>query len=280
MTSLGTRKRAAITKRRSQTTTGNLIVPLKRKAVGLAGTKLQLQESVPKYLQIRALLQARFERECRPGDKIMSAADFAAEFGVSRMTVEQAMRLLENDGVIKRERGRGTYYVDEREPRTEAPITGLLESVFQVRPDATIRELSSSLAKSPGRVSQKLQLPQGSDVVELRRLGVIADEPIVILTIWLLPEVGERFLTRAYDMKSTIMAELEGEGVKLGKITQLVRATLADPSFAFDLGIRAGEAVLEATRVFHDAQGMPIAYSEAHYRSDRHSFSVTIKESR
>src|SRR6478752_4802657 len=102
MTSL--EKKAAITKRRSQTAAGNLIVPSHRKAaVGLAGTKLQLQESVPKYLQIRALLQARFERECRPGDKIMSAADFAAEFGVSRMTVEQSMRLLEDDGVIKRE---------------------------------------------------------------------------------------------------------------------------------------------------------------------------------
>jgi GntR family transcriptional regulator len=254
--------------------------PAKRQPFGLVGTKLQLQESVPKYLQIRALLQARFERECRVGDKIQSAVDIANEFGVSRMTVEQALRLLEADGVIMRERGRGTYYTDKRSSRTEAPVTGLLESVFQVRPDATIRELSSSMARAPQRVARHLGLSQGADVIELCRLGVIADEPIVILTIWLLPEIGAGFLTRKYDMKSTIMAELAKEGVALGKISQTIKATLADPSFAFHLGIMAGEAVLEAVRVFCNAAGVPIAYSEAHYRSDRHSFTVTIKESR
>ena len=90
-----------------------------------------MKSPVPKYFTIKAILEARLARDFAPGDKLASEQALCGEFKVSRITIQQALRLLEKDGLLRREQGRGTFYCGPITRRTEMKPSQLLESVVK-----------------------------------------------------------------------------------------------------------------------------------------------------
>ena len=66
-----------------------------------------MKSPVPKYFTIKAILAARLARDFAPGDKLASEQALCGEFKVSRITIQQALRLLEKDGLLRESRGAG-----------------------------------------------------------------------------------------------------------------------------------------------------------------------------
>ena len=83
-----------------------------------------MQELVAKYEEIVRWIRQRLEEgELKPGDRIESEHQLCARFQVSRQTVRHAISLLENDGIVERRRGSGTYIkvsvnVQDKEEKT------------------------------------------------------------------------------------------------------------------------------------------------------------------
>jgi GntR family transcriptional regulator len=85
-------------------------------------TQIDRDVEAPVYEQIAAVLRARIEAgKYPPGRAIPSAPALAAEFGVARMTVVRALRVLANDGLVRTHARRGTYVTGEAAP-APAPI--------------------------------------------------------------------------------------------------------------------------------------------------------------
>ena len=79
-----------------------------------------------KYLQIRDLLVDRFRKDgYEPGTKLPTELELTRELGVSRTTVRQALELLENDGIVRKRHGSGTFFIGHEEPSLEE-ATGLI----------------------------------------------------------------------------------------------------------------------------------------------------------
>ena len=71
---------------------------------------LDRDSAVPLYLQVRDALRSEIlEEEYQDGDRFHGEADLVQRFGVARGTVRQALDLLEREGFLRRERGRGTF---------------------------------------------------------------------------------------------------------------------------------------------------------------------------
>lgn len=239
-----------------------------------------MRAPIPKYHLVKTLLLARLEREYEQGERIPSAIELAANFGVSRITVEQALDMLKAEGVISRRQGSGSFYEGVRYSRTDAPLSGLLETVFRQRAGAYTKVLHAGWVKAPARVASCLQRTAGSDVAEFRRIGIVDAAPIMLISMWLIPGLGELVLENVAEVQrsSSVMAYLKKRKLKFGPTRQLISATLADPTFAADLGVEVGVPVLQADRLYHDETGNPAFFSEALYRSDRYRFEVTMKE--
>ena len=76
----------------------------------LFGTQQRSIQSSPKYLHLANLLRRHIVlRHLRPGDLLGTEAELVAKYGVSRVTVRQALRVLERQGSISREKARGTF---------------------------------------------------------------------------------------------------------------------------------------------------------------------------
>lgn len=90
----------------------------------------------PPYQQVANALRASIlTRTFTPGDKLPSQQELATHYGVARMTVQQALRLLREEGLIVSRAGSGVFVRE----RTEKPV-GLrphLESAFE-QPDVRI----------------------------------------------------------------------------------------------------------------------------------------------
>lgn len=240
-----------------------------------------MKSSIPRYQLVRSLLRTRLQREFVPGGRLPSEVELARAYSVSRVTVQQALGLLEKDGVIRRDQGRGTFYLGEGARRAEVKLSGLLESVMKYRDNAFARVLGKQVVSAPPRVAQNLQVPPHSPVVSIERVGIIDEVPIILINAWLPHELGARILQDDDDLsqKKTIVAILEDKyGIRVASVLQTIGATLADPAFAHHLGVEPASPLLEVERIYLDVDGRPVNFSTAFYRSDLYRFEVAMKE--
>ena len=116
-----------------------------------------------------------------PGEKLPSEDQLAREFSVSRVTLREALRVLEDDGVIVRRHGSGTFVRDKR----AVPIQDLssivsISTIFK-RAGLEDRFTKVELRKIPAtqRIAEKLRIPSGQEVWEVERLRTLGDQTAI-----------------------------------------------------------------------------------------------------
>jgi GntR family transcriptional regulator len=134
-------------------------------------------------LQVRdRLLEAIHERGLQPGDQIPTEAEVTLLFGVSRSTVREALRLLERDGVIRTEHGRGRFLAPGGALRVERPIDRF-ESVTEMLSGLGYRVTTLVLSVDEDAATQAeaeaLALEAGAPVLRLARLRYGDDRPLL-----------------------------------------------------------------------------------------------------
>jgi GntR family transcriptional regulator len=233
---------------------------------------------IPKYFLIRSVLEARMERTFAVGDRLPSEAELGKEFEVSRITVQQALTLMERDGLVRRERGRGTFYLGPRVRRQDVEPNQLLQSLIRSQPSGSARVISTRVMQASPLVAARLNLEKDAPVVSVERVGMIGDEPILYIYAYLPVDVGQKLLEDESLMTRFTLGELVNDlcGVVIGSVVQTIAATLADTTYAKHLGVEIGSPVLEGERTYCDENGRPVVFSDAFYRADRHRFVVNV----
>ena len=239
-----------------------------------------MRSQVPKYVTIKILLEARFERDMRPGDRLPPEVELCADFSVSRSTIQQALQLFEREGVIRREQGRGTFYLGPSERRTEQEPSRLLEATIRGREGNKIRVLRTQVQRPPARITARLGLAPDDRVVALERLGLVEGAPIVFIYSFLPLEIGTRLLNAKKQLRQMSLASVlnDSYGCKIDQVRQVIAARLADPRFAKDLGVEVGVPVLEGERTYYAGENKPAFCTVSYYRGDRHNFTMLIKD--
>lgn len=142
-----------------------------------------MSRSQPMSAQVRDQLVALFEaRHMKPGDRVPSEAEIAELCNVGRSTAREALKLLEQDGIVLVERGRGRFlsslsalHIDRPITRFES-VTSLLEALGY---DAKTLVLSVSEDKPHDAEREALTLGASDTVIRLERLRSRGDEPLV-----------------------------------------------------------------------------------------------------
>lgn len=137
----------------------------------------------PLHVEVRdGLLHLIRERGLRPGDQVPTEAEVSREFGVGRSTSREALRLLEQDGVITVERGRGRFVAAGGFLRVERPIdrfesvTEMLEALGY-EPTSVVLSVQEAPADADEAVA--LELAEGDPVIRLVRLRASGDRPLI-----------------------------------------------------------------------------------------------------
>lgn len=144
--------------------------------------------TMPKARAIAAEVRRRIvDREWRQGERIPDEADLATEFGAARATVNKALQLVADEGLLDRRRKAGTRVVVNpvRKATFEIPI--LREQVERTGMAYGHRIVARRLSPAPGSLAARLGLADGAKLIRLRVVHLGDGQPFQLEDRWINP---------------------------------------------------------------------------------------------
>jgi GntR family transcriptional regulator len=225
----------------------------------------------PAYAQIEdRLAEAIAGGHLGPGDRLPPERTLAERFGVSRMTLRQALDSLEQRGLLLRTRGRkgGTFVAEPKIERDLTTVAGLTQQLRRQGHQAGARVLSATSGASGRRTADALALMPGDEVYEVVRLRLSDGAPLAL----------ERSLFPAVRFPGLLERTLDGSLYELleeqyserpTRAVERIEPVVADAREAEILHVAVGSPLMLVERIAYDASGTPIEYARDLFRGDR-----------
>lgn len=230
---------------------------------------------VPKHEQLRALLEQRCTDGLEPGAALPSERQLCEEYGVSRITVREALRQLVAEGTLVRIRGKGTFVAD-RPARSQLHLASFHEDMRRLGRAPSTVVLQTELRVPPPSTTAALQIRAADKAFHIKRLRLADGVPISIDDAWY-PQTVAPAMDR-HDLTKSIYDLLRTEyGYAIDHAEQSIGAISADGELARLLGVPAGAPILAFDRTAF-AGGTRVEHSYSWYRSDRYRVQMTVTE--
>jgi GntR family transcriptional regulator len=223
----------------------------------------------------RKIFAGKFSRE----KSLPSEDTLAAEYKVSRITVRQALASLEQEGLVIRQRGRGTFVSEKVKPLKLPKLTGSIEDLISMGIQTRTEVLDISWIEPLENVRK--QLASGdAKVLRIEKVRHIEESPFSYVLNYLPAEIGEKLPRDKVSSKPLLMILEEDLGIRADRAIQTLEATIADAEVAALLDIRIGDPLLKAERTVFDIKKKPVEYVAVLYRADKYSYMVKLKRKR
>ncbi|HEY8437345.1 MAG TPA: GntR family transcriptional regulator [Candidatus Limnocylindrales bacterium] len=232
----------------------------------------------PQYRQIEQVLRERLAA-MQPGERLPSDAELCAEFGVSRMTARNAMQRLAEDGLVRREPGRGSFVAQLPAHRRANRLMTFTREMIRAGRVPSSRILTRTVRPSTTTEADALELRPRDPVVDLRRLRLADDQPIALESAVLVGDAAPAVMTADLEHGSLHEA-LTRAGFALRRGTGTIGAARATAEDARLLAIRAGDPLLVERRTIVDDGGRRIERTESRYPADRYGLDVQFEVER
>lgn len=230
---------------------------------------------VPLYLQVASALRQRIEKgDWRPGDKIATLEELEKEYEVARVTVRQAVDVLQKEGLVQRRQGKGTF------------VTKRLKETRWLRLDATWESLVSPIKDNVPRLIEtpdppaypRLELDEATLAPRYHFLRSVQSrdaEPFSVASVHLAEHIyaraPERFQTHT---ALPVLISLEDVTIREAHQTMVIGA--ADAETAALLRTALNAPTMEARCIVLDGDGVAIYVAEIIYRGDCVKFSIDL----
>lgn len=228
---------------------------------------------VPIFKQIAGQLREQIENgDLHLGDVIPGERELADSLDVSRMTLRAAIDELVNEGLLVRQRGRGTV-VSQVRINKQAQVVGFMSFSEEMRarglePSSRILAFKSEIADAA--VAAQLDLPLGAQVILLKRVRLANLEPMALERCYVPYERFSRLLKFDLAVRSLYDILEQEFDTRPTMCQETVEAIALDAPEARALNVKRGTPALLVTRVTRDARGLLIEAEQTLYRADRY----------
>ena len=211
----------------------------------------------------------------RPGQRLPTLNELVREFGVSRVTVREAVGSLENEGLIWRKQGKGTFVADEVKPSRWLNVQTDWSALTSIIEGTEARLLDVQDVDVPPRMEESDGLAAPGYTC-LRRVHSHDGAPYALIDIYL----DRRLFQRAPEVfkHQMVLPVLESmPGVEIATAWQTLVIGTADLEAAELLAIPLDVPVAEVRRVVVDRAGTVVYLSEVIYRGDFVRLEINLK---
>jgi GntR family transcriptional regulator len=233
---------------------------------------------LPLYQQIHHLLRHRIAiGEYPPGSKIPSESELCRELAVSRVTVREALRELVRADMLVKVHGKGAFVTDDTPRRLQTvKYAGFLEDLQERVLKLTVTDVEMRSVAAAPDIATALGLEAGTDIIRIRRLRHIDDEPFSFTVNYLPLEIGQRIRPKelySVPLLKILQTELR---IPIVRAQETIDAVPADPEVAQRLGITVLYPVMHMRRVMFTTADHPFEVVETFYRADKYHYSVNL----
>lgn len=233
---------------------------------------------IPLYHQIKQNLRDLIENEVLPVDHLLpSERELGEYYGVNRLTVRQAMTELVSEGILRRQRGVGTFVAGPKLTQIMGRVMGFSERVREVGREPSSRVISLEVVPAPTGVARSLNQAPNELLYKLVRLRCADGEPVMLETAFL-PQA------RFPDLKTVNFLEVSLYCVLAEKFDcRIVEADeTLEPVIMTGYEVKMLEAEpgtpgLLVETVAYDQAGVAVEFGKSVVRGDKSRFYYRIK---
>lgn len=230
------------------------------------------------YQLVEILRDLILKGNYKAGQLFFTEKELAEKYGVSRTTVREATSRLVYEGLLRRERGKGTFVIKPRVHEESSFLLSYTEEIISrgMKPGSRLVEIQ--LLTPPWKIRNILQLNKGDRIIRLKRVRLADGEPMAIQTSYLPYTLCPEIYQGRYDWNTqSLTAALENLGLKMVRATQRVYSKVAGKEDASLLNINEGEPLLAVERTCFLEDNTPIEYAIIYNRGDRWDFIMELK---
>ena len=233
---------------------------------------------VPYYYQLYEILKDRIHAGLwPPGSQLPTEAEICQLFSVSRTTVRQTLSQLFSEGLIRKERGRGTFVAEPKiRERLVERLTGFYDDMVAQGLKPQTKVLRSGLVPASKSVADLLAVEPGTPLIRFERLRMVNNEPILLVDTYIPQTLCPQLLDENLEGQSLYAVLARKYGLQLARGRRVIEAVAATEKDAQLLGVPRGAPLVYLKSVTYLADGRPVEYFEAKHRGDRSRFEVEI----
>ncbi len=240
------------------------------------------KECVPLYSRIESLIRNKIlSGRLEAGEKLPSEDELTRQFGVSRITIRNALSHLQHGGLIVRNHGRGTFVAQNIPVKKQFVLTGGLHDImldvqkYQVKP-LGIENIVASEARYPRDVANFLTISMKDPIILLRRVRLLKATPIYFLENFMPQHYGQHISEAELAQKPLLKILKENIGLAVGRGEMFIEAVPADPDVAEILEAQIFEPLILLTVHYWLTSGEPLEVVNCFMRPDYFKYKVEI----
>ena len=228
------------------------------------------------YGRIRDELRAQIVSGIYPPHaRLPSESELMARYGVSRITVRNALAELEKEGILFKLAGKGVFVSKPKSFQSLTRLQGFAEAMAGHEIFNEVIAIGTVAANA--EVAQKLNLPEHAAVTELQRVRYVDREPVSFDITYVAPHIGARLAREDLATRDIFLILENDYDIALGFADLAIDALLADAAIAGRLQISIGDPLLRISRLTHTAGGEPLDFEYLYCRVDNFQFRLRIE---
>ena len=222
---------------------------------------------VAAYYQIAHDLQSRIASgEWNATRRLPAEAKLAQEYGVSRMTIRQALAELDKEGILSRRQGSGTFIEEAAPGNGQGTVTmsstlSVSQALRDMGYDPEVQLVTATAIPVPSEeIARALQLGDNDTVVFFQRNFVVEGQCMAVSRSFLPNRIVEGILDRPLEDDSVQKTLTQRYGIRDEKCQRWIEAVRATDDDAELFDIEVGSPLILLTSLFFDYKSQPIDY--------------------
>ncbi len=233
---------------------------------------------------VTAIADAIRDKKFPPGSQLPPELDLMQILGVSRTTLREALRTLEEQNTITRRRGLGTFVTEPSIVKDLSINFGITEMITQAGFSPRTIKCEIHKENASGKVAKQLEIEEGAPIFVVDRLRLATDTPIV----WsqetlpaaaldgMMPNASE-LETQSRETQSLYDYLEKNHGIRIFQGTAVLRPIAAPKDVAEKLQIHRNDILLLISQTDYDENHRPVIYSDEYHLSDKITFLIHRK---
>ena len=233
---------------------------------------------IPHYHQLQMILRERIESsEFKPDDQFPTEVQLCQEYGVSRGTVGRAIKILVDEGWLRREQGRGTFVTRPSLSPVFFRLANFAEDMRQRDLEPSTRLLNREVVLADEEVAARLQIPRGEKVIKIAQLRLADGRPMAYETRHLAYDLCPQLMDEDLEHQSLHSLLIDKYNIPLIRTCHTVEARVLSEEEARLLEAEPGSAGFFIDRITYVAHDRPGTWYQATYRGDKYHFTAEFQ---
>lgn len=210
--------------------------------------------------------------------KIPTERELCENYKVSRITVRQALKELENEGYLYRKQGKGTFVTGQKFVQRLSHFYSFSEEISKMGSIPSTEILSFEIVPADLSIAEKLNIAEKEKVFSIRRLRLADNEPFAVETSYVVHKYAKDLTREDIDKYGLYKTLQQDCGIYPTTASETFEAVVTNSEEARFLQVDKRSAVLRLERITSSADGIIIEYCISIIRSDKYKYTIQLSK--